>query len=58
MYKKSYLPAEGFLRAERGVPNEASLSLKESGVPADSDDRDGRVVPIGTDLAERSLTYL
>lgn len=54
--KNIYRPTDGFLNAERGVPNDASLSLKESGVPAERDDRDGLDAPIGTDLTERSLT--
>lgn len=38
-----------------GVPNPLSLSLSESGVEADSDEREGRDIEI--DFAERSRTF-
>lgn len=52
------LPVEAFLNVDLGVANEASLSLKESGVPADSEERDALDAPIGTDLADLSRTLV
>lgn len=56
-----YLGALGFLYLVPS-PLAASLSLKESGVPALSDERDARPAApppdIGTERAVRSLTYI
>lgn len=51
--KKNYLnPADDFLGVY--LPKLLSLSLRESGVDADNEDLDGRVIAI--DLVERSRT--